>query len=87
MVADGSDSRDAHDPHDHTDVASDQSEPSKRRDEHERAEPHQEAEDTVADAERSTAPQSPYSGRAVGIGIAVFLVGLAVTFGVPLLFG
>ena len=33
---------------------------------------------------RSTAPQSDYSGREVAIGAAVALVGLAVTFGVPL---
>lgn len=36
-------------------------------------------------AERTTAPQSPYSMRQVGIGFAVLLVGLLVTFGVPLL--
>jgi hypothetical protein len=31
--------------------------------------------------ERSTAPQSSYTGREIGIGIAVFLVGLLVTLG------
>ena len=64
---------------------SDQSEPSERRAEPERDEPHQEAEDTTA-SERSTAPQSDYSGKQVGIGFAVLAVGLAVTFGLPLLF-
>ncbi|MFB6227234.1 MAG: hypothetical protein ABEH88_01400 [Halobacteriales archaeon] len=33
--------------------------------------------------ERSTAPQSSYTGREIGIGIAVFLVGLLVAFGIP----
>lgn len=36
--------------------------------------------------ERTTAPQSPYSMRAVGIGIVVMLIGVAVVLGVPLLF-
>jgi len=35
--------------------------------------------------ERSTAPQSDYSMRDVGIGFVVMFVGVAVTFGVPLL--
>jgi hypothetical protein len=34
--------------------------------------------------ERSTAPQSEYTGRQVGIGIAVMIVGVVVTLGVPL---
>lgn len=33
---------------------------------------------------RATAPQTPYSGRQVGIGLIVFVVGVAVTFGIPL---
>ncbi|MCL7419271.1 MAG: hypothetical protein M8354_15750 [Halalkalicoccus sp.] len=36
-------------------------------------------------AERTTAPQSPYSMRQAGIGVAVLLVGLLVTFAVPIL--
>jgi len=35
-------------------------------------------------ATRSTAPQSDYTGRDVAIGAVVALVGVAVTFGVPL---
>jgi hypothetical protein len=35
---------------------------------------------------RSTAPQSEFTTGQVGIGFAVLLVGLAVTFGLPLLF-
>ena len=35
-------------------------------------------------ATRSTAPQSEYTGRDVAIGAVVALVGVAVTFGVPL---
>jgi hypothetical protein len=34
---------------------------------------------------RSTAPQSAYTTRQVQLGVAVVLVGLAVTVGVPLL--
>ena len=33
---------------------------------------------------RGTAPQSPYAMRDVGVGLVVFLVGVAVTFGLPL---
>lgn len=40
----------------------------------------------VPAAERTTAPQSPYTMRQVGIGFAVLLVGLLVAFGFPLLF-
>lgn len=40
----------------------------------------------VPAAERTTAPQSPYTMRQAGIGFAVLLVGLLVIFGVPLLF-
>lgn len=35
--------------------------------------------------ERSTAPQSAYTPRQVGLGALVALVGLGVTFGIPLL--
>ncbi len=34
--------------------------------------------------ERSTAPQSSYTGREIGIGIAVSLVGASIVFGLPL---
>jgi len=34
--------------------------------------------------ERSTAPQSSYTGREIGIGIAVFLIGALIAFGLPL---
>lgn len=34
--------------------------------------------------DRSTAPQSPYTGREVAIGFVVFLVGAAVAFGLPI---
>ena len=40
------------------------------------------SEDEVWD--RSTAPQSPYTGREIGIGIAVLLAGLLIAFGLPL---
>lgn len=43
--------------------------------------PH-EPDDT---AERTTAPQSEYTGREIAIGAAVALVGLLVVFAVPLL--
>lgn len=36
------------------------------------------------ETERTTAPQSAYAGRDVVTGALVALVGLAVTFGVPL---
>jgi len=35
--------------------------------------------------ERTTAPQSPYTNRAVAVGAAVAAVGVLVTFGIPLL--
>jgi hypothetical protein len=35
--------------------------------------------------DRSTAPQSEYSGREVAVGIVVLAVGLALTFGLGLL--
>jgi hypothetical protein len=34
---------------------------------------------------RTTAPQSDYTQSHVGFGLVVFLVGVAVTFGLPLL--
>ena len=37
------------------------------------------------EAERTTAPMGDYTGRDVGIGFVVMLVGLLVTFGIPLL--
>lgn len=39
----------------------------------------------VPAAERTTAPQSPYTMRQVGIGFGILAVGLLITFGVPLL--
>lgn len=38
------------------------------------------------ETERTTAPQSPYSMRDVAVGAVVALLGLLLTFGVPLLF-
>jgi hypothetical protein len=47
---------------------------------------HAEAEEPQREwEERHTAPQSPYSGRDVGVGAVVALVGVLITFGVPLL--
>jgi hypothetical protein len=63
----------------------DQSEPSERRDVAEGAEPHQESEDTTAGG-RQTAPMGEFTTGDVGLGVAVFVVGLVVTFGIPLLF-
>lgn len=37
--------------------------------------------------DRTTAPQSPFSSREVGIGLFVFLVGTGAIFGLPLLLG
>lgn len=36
------------------------------------------------DEGRTTAPQSAYTGRQVGIGWLVAIVGLVVTFGIPI---
>lgn len=44
--------------------------------------PHQSEEETG----RVTSPMQPFGTSEVGVGFAVLLVGLAVTFGVPLLF-
>jgi hypothetical protein len=33
---------------------------------------------------RSTAPQSDYTSRDVGVGVAISLVGVVLTFGLPL---
>lgn len=35
---------------------------------------------------RSTAPQSSYSSKHVGLGIIIALIGLLITFGIPILF-
>lgn len=35
-------------------------------------------------SERTTAPQSEYTGRDVAVGVLIALVGLLVTFGIPL---
>ena len=37
----------------------------------------------AADDPRETAPMSPFSARAAGIGFVVLLVGLVVVFGIP----
>ncbi|MWV41112.1 hypothetical protein [Natrialba sp. INN-245] len=48
-------------------------------------------DDTAADvghdleAERTTAPMSEYTARDVGVGVAIFLVGTVIAFGIPLL--
>ncbi|WP_121742945.1 DUF7550 family protein [Natronorubrum halophilum] len=48
-------------------------------------------EDSAADvghdleAERTTAPMSEYSSRAVAVGFLVMAIGVAVAFGIPLL--
>lgn len=38
------------------------------------------------DDERTTAPMSDYSSRAVGVGVLVLVIGLAIAFGVPIAF-
>lgn len=47
--------------------------------------PDKETETKTPLTERTTAPQSPYTMRQVGIGFVVLLVGLLVAFGIPLL--
>jgi heme-binding NEAT domain protein len=47
--------------------------------------PDKETETKTPLAERTTAPQSPYTMGQVGIGFAVLLVGLLIAFGIPLL--
>lgn len=50
-----------------------------------------ESAETAPDVEdvwaRDTAPQTPYTMRQVGIGLAIAVVVAAVAFGVPLLLG
>jgi hypothetical protein len=46
--------------------------------------PHDHSEDS--EPGRGTAPMQPFSTRQAGIGFAVLLIGLAVVFGIPLLF-
>lgn len=41
-------------------------------------------EEPQSEAERSTAPQSEYSMTDVGIGAVIALVGVLITFGIPL---
>ena len=36
------------------------------------------------EAERTTAPMSEYSSRAVAVGFLVLVIGVAITFGIPL---
>lgn len=33
---------------------------------------------------RQTAPQSPYTGKQIAMGLVVLVIGLAVVFGIPL---
>ncbi|WP_122090707.1 DUF7550 family protein [Halalkalicoccus subterraneus] len=47
--------------------------------------PEKETETKHPLAERTTAPQSPYTTKQAGIGVAVLVVGLLVTFGIPVL--
>jgi hypothetical protein len=49
--------------------------------------PDREEHAPADDSDRSTAPQSAYTGRDVAVGAAIALVGAAVTFGVPLAIG
>ncbi|MFB6172507.1 MAG: hypothetical protein ABEJ23_08220 [Haloarculaceae archaeon] len=49
------------------------------------AEEHEDDHGSEFATERQTAPQSPYTGRDVGVGFVVALVGIAITFGIPLL--
>lgn len=37
--------------------------------------------------DRTTAPQSPFTTRDVGIGFLILLIGLIVIFGIPILIG
>jgi hypothetical protein len=46
--------------------------------------PHDHSEDS--EPGRTTAPMQSYSTKQVGVGVAVFVVGLLVVFGVPLLY-
>lgn len=54
-------------------------------------EPAAEHDDTGADvghdleAERTTAPMSDYTARAVGVGLLVLAIGAVIAFGIPLL--
>ncbi|WP_192927965.1 DUF7550 family protein [Halococcus salsus] len=41
----------------------------------------------AADDPRETAPMSPFSARAAGIGFVVLLIGLVVVFGIPVVLG
>ncbi|MFC6941591.1 hypothetical protein ACFQE8_16715 [Salinirubellus sp. GCM10025818] len=64
---------------DHTDE-----DPAERAKGHEVKEGHTYA-DPHEEAERSTAPQSPYTDREVGIGAAIALAGMVLVFLVPIL--
>lgn len=45
-------------------------------------------EDTAAGIwARSTAPQSSYTMGQVGTGLVIFVIGLVITFGIPLVLG
>jgi hypothetical protein len=44
-------------------------------------------EDHDEEPERTTSPMQPYTTSQVGIGVLVLLIGLVVTFGVPVLLG
>lgn len=47
-------------------------------------EEHGSASSEVGVWARSTAPQSPYGMRQVGIGVVIFVIGIAITVGIPL---
>lgn len=51
-------------------------------DDHETEEP--DVQPAVPAGERSTAPQSAYTSREVGVGIGVLVVGLVLTYGLAL---
>jgi hypothetical protein len=50
-------------------------------------EPDREEHASADDSDRSTAPQSAYTGRDVAVAAALAIVGAAVTFGIPLAIG
>lgn len=59
-------------------------EPGDADDESEPADDADEPFESAYATERTTAPQSPYTQRDVLVGVAIALVGLLITFAVPL---
>lgn len=45
------------------------------------------ADETTPIADRTTAPQSPYTIRQVGIGLLILAIGSVIVFGIPLAYG